>query len=488
MLGLPQSANFEKSDPLPAFIDLAANDGGLSMYRFISELYPICRSITGDGVRKTLNLIMEQIPLTICEVPSGLQVFDWTVPLEWNIRDAYIKNSAGERIVDFRASNLHVLGYSTPVHTRIGLSELREHLFSNPQHPDWIPYRTSYYKPAWGFCLPHRQLLALPEDEYEVRIDSTLKSGHLTYGELLVRGRSPDEVLISCHVCHPSLCNDNLSGIAVACALAKRLGSMNLRYSYRFLFIPGTIGSITWAAIRQSHLDRIKHGFVVTCVGDRGSPTYKKSRRGDAEIDRAWMYVLKQSGGTFDILPFAPYGYDERQYCSPGLNLPVGCFMRTPHGQFPEYHTSADDMDLVHAASLDDSVVKALTVIDVIEQNRKYLNLKPFCEPKLGDYGLYDSIGGRSASDFQMAVLWLLNMSDGTNSLLDIAARCNLPWEMLKDSVRALIDAGLLKPVDEPSVPGANASSMAGGSFRSGRVEVAAAARRAAVNDGPLDF
>jgi aminopeptidase-like protein len=450
MHGAVQSLKFGDLDELPDPIDLSADDDGRSMYRFVSELYPICRSITGEGVRRTLNQIMEHIPLTICEVPSGLQVFDWTVPLEWNIRDAYVKDSAGERVIDFRTSNLHVLGYSIPVHRRIGLSELREHLFSDPQQPDWIPYRTSYYKQAWGFCLSHRQLLELPDDEYEVCIDSSLEAGHLTFGELLVRGRSSDEVLISCHVCHPSLCNDNLSGIAVACALAKRLGSMDLRYSYRFLFIPGTIGSITWAAIRRPHLSKIKHGFVLTCVGDRGSPTYKASRRGDAEIDRAWTYVLKQSGSAFDILPFSPFGYDERQYCSPGLNLPVGCFMRTPHGQFPEYHTSADDLSFVSAPSLSDSAAKAFTTIDVIEKNHKYLNLKPLCEPKLGDYGLYSTIGGHSAGDLQMAILWLLNMSDGTNSLLDIAARCNLPWGIMKEAVRALSEAGLLKQVEEP--------------------------------------
>ena len=428
---------------------LSADDDGMSMHRFISELYPICRSITGNGVRETLNLILKHIPLTICEVPSGLQVFDWTVPLEWNIRDAYIKNSAGERVVDFRVSNLHVVGYSVPVHVRLSLSRLKEHLFSDPQHPDWIPYRTSYYKQTWGFCLAHNQLLALPEDEYEVCIDLSLESGHLTYGELLLRGRSSDEVLISCHVCHPSLCNDNLSGIAVATALAERLGTMDLRHSYRFLFIPGTIGSITWAAIRQAHLNKIKHGFVLTCVGDAGSATYKTSRRGDAEIDRAWTYVLKQSGDAFDIQPFSPYGYDERQYCSPGLNLPVGCFMRTPHGQFPEYHTSADNLDLVCASSLNDSLTKVLTTIDVIEHNRKYLNQKPFCEPKLGNYGLYSTIGGFSAGDFQMALLWLLNMSDGENSLLDIADRANLPWATLRGALEALCEAGLLKPADQ---------------------------------------
>lgn len=450
MHGAVRSQNVEKPGTPPAQRNLSADDDGRSMHQFISELYPICRSITGDGVRKTLNLILEHIPLTICEVPSGLQVFDWTVPLEWNILDAYIKNSAGKRIVDFRASNLHVVSYSIPVHERLDLSELRKHLFSDPQHPDWIPYRTSYYNPTWGFCLPHHQLLALPEDEYEVCIDSTLKSGHLTYGELLLRGRSPDEVLISCHLCHPSLCNDNLSGIAVAAALAERLGNMDLRYSYRFLFIPGTIGSIAWAAIHQPHLDKIKHGFVLTCVGDAGSPSYKLSRRGNAEIDKAWMYVLKQSGGAFEVQPFSPFGYDERQYCSPGLNLPVGCFMRTPHGRFPEYHTSADNLDFVCAASLKDSLTKALATIDVIEHNRNYLNLKPFCEPKLGDYGLYSMIGGRSAGEFQMALLWLLNMSDGENSLLDIADRANLPWETTKEAVRALSEVGLLKPIDAP--------------------------------------
>jgi aminopeptidase-like protein len=443
-------SHLEKPAVSAAQSNLSADDGR-SMHRFISELYPICRSITGDGVRRTLNLILEHIPLTICEVPSGLQVFDWTVPFEWNIRDAYIKNGAGERVVDFRASNLHVVGYSVPVHARMGLSELKKHLFSNPQRPDWIPYRTSYYNPTWGFCLPHLQLLALPEDEYEVCIDSSLESGNLTYGELLLRARSSDEVLISCHVCHPSLCNDNLSGIAVAAALAERLSSMDLRYSYRFLFIPGTIGSITWTAIHQAQLNKIRHGFVLTCVGDAGSPTYKVSRRGNAEIDRAWIYVLKQSGEAFDIQPFSPFGYDERQYCSPGLNLPVGCFMRTPHGQFPEYHTSADDLDFVRAPSLNDSLTKALTTIDVIEHNRSYVNLKPFCEPKLGDYGLYSLIGGNSADDYQMALLWLLNMSDGENSLLDIAARSNLPWETIKQAVRALSEVGLLKPVDEPS-------------------------------------
>jgi aminopeptidase-like protein len=372
------------------------------------------------------------------------------VPPEWNIRDAYIKNSAGERVVDFRQSNLHVVSYSVPVRGRMHLGELRKHLHSDPAHPDWIPYRTSYYNPTWGFCLSHNQLLALPDDEYEVCIDTSLESGHLTYGDLRLLGRSAEEVVISCHVCHPSLCNDNLSGIAVATALAQRLSRMTHRYSYRFLFIPGTIGSIAWLAMNQAHVGRIKHGFVMTCVGDAGTPTYKKSRRGDAEIDRAWAYVLGQGKTAFNIRPFSPYGYDERQFCSPGFNLPVGCFMRTPHGEFPEYHTSADNLELVCPASLRDSFERALGVIEVIEHNGYYLNIKPHGEPKLGKYGLYSAIGGLSAGDYQMALLWLLNMSDGENSLLDIAERANLPWQTMKQAAKALCDARLLKPVDGP--------------------------------------
>jgi aminopeptidase-like protein len=376
-----------------------------------------------------------------------MEIFDWTVPLEWNIRDAYVKDRAGERVIDFHRSNLHVVSYSVPVHRRMNLAELEEHLHSDPAHPDWTPYRTSYYSPTWGFCLPHNQLLALPDGEYEVCIDSSLEPGHLTYGDFRLLGESSDEVLISCHLCHPSLCNDNLSGIAVATALAQQLGKKSHRYSYRFLFIPGTIGSIAWLALNRARVGKIKHGFVLTCVGDAGNPTYKQSRRGDAEIDRAWQYVLGQGGGEFEVRPFSPYGYDERQFCSPGFNLPVGCFMRTPHGEYPEYHTSADDLSLVRASSLQDSLTKALMVIDVIESNRNYINAKPYCEPKLGKYGLYSSIGGRSAGHYQMALLWLLNMSDGKNSLLDIATRCNLPWETIKQALRALCAAGLLKPI-----------------------------------------
>ncbi|MEA2934994.1 MAG: hypothetical protein QOD74_1640, partial [Variibacter sp.] len=370
---------------------------------------------------------------------------DWTVPREWNIRDAYIQSPSGERVVDFRDSNLHVVGYSTPVRARIDIAELRPHLFSLPDRPDWIPYRTSYYAERWGFCLSHNQLAGLSEQTYDVCIDSSLENGSLTYGDYLLKGQSADEVLISCHVCHPSLCNDNLSGIAVAVAIAQALQARRTRYSYRFLFIPGTIGSITWLAHNRAVLPRVRHGVVLTCLGDTGRSTYKKTRRGDAEIDRAFAYVLRASGAAFDVQDFSPYGYDERQYNSPGFNLPIGCLMRTPHGCFPEYHTSADNLDLVRPAALRDSLEKCLAVIDVLEDNRRYLNCFPYGEPQLGRRGLYGSIGGQSADkQFELALLWVLNQSDGKHTLLDVADRAGLAWATATAAASALQQQGLL--------------------------------------------
>src|SRR4030042_3295105 len=320
---------------------------GREMYTLITRLYPICRSITGNGFQETLNIIKEHIPLEVHEIPTGTQVFDWTVPKEWNIRDAYVKDSKGERIIDFQKSNVHVVSYSVPIRKRMSLGELKEHLFTLPDHPDWVPYRTSYYKEDWGFCLSHKQFLELRDEQYEVCIDASLKEGHLRYGEYYLRGQTEEEVLVSCHACHPSLCNDNLSGMALATYLAKYLTPLSLRYSYRFLFIPGTIGSITWLALNEEKAFHIKHGLVVAGVGDPGKSTYKRSRQGDAEIDKAVVRVLKESGDDYEIIDFFPYGYDERQYCSPGFDLPVGCLMRTPHSRYPEYHTSADNLDFV---------------------------------------------------------------------------------------------------------------------------------------------
>ncbi|MDQ4145911.1 MAG: DUF4910 domain-containing protein [Actinomycetota bacterium] len=415
------------------------------MHQFITELFPICRSITGDGLRATLRAIAQRIPLDLHEVATGTQVFDWTVPNEWNIRDAYIKNSRGERVVDFNQSNLHVVNYSAPVSARMQLSELKEHLFTLPERPDWIPYRTSYYKETWGFCVSERQLRQLEDEEYEVCIDSSLGPGSLTYGECYLEGSVRDEVLISCHCCHPSLANDNLSGIALSTFLAKHLSSAPRQYSYRFLFIPGTIGSITWLSINEDKVGHVKHGLVVTCVGDSGPSTYKRSRRGDAEIDRAASHVLQHRGAPYQIVDFSPYGYDERQYSSPGFNLPVGSLMRTPNGRYPEYHTSADDLDFVSAQWLADSLDKYVGVIDVLEGNKRYRNLNPKCEPQLGKRGLYRMMGGKDAEVGQLALLWVLNLSDGDHSLLDIAERSGLPFRDVKRAADALIDHDLLE-------------------------------------------
>jgi aminopeptidase-like protein len=424
------------------------NDVGESMYKLVGDLYPICRSITGNGVRETLRKVGEHIPLELHEVPTGTRVFDWTVPKEWNIRDAYVKNSDGIKVIDFKKSTLHVLNYSTPIHKRMSLEELREHLYTLPDHPDWIPYKTSYYQERWGFCLSQNQLDHLEDGSYEVVIDSSLETGNLTYAECLIPGGSPDEVLISCHICHPSICNDNLSGIALNTFLAKHLHGRPLRYSYRFIFIPGTIGAITWLALNENATYKIKHGLVVANVGDSGKMNYKKSRRGDAEIDRAVAHALKDSGSPYEITDFSPYGYDERQFCSPGFNLPMGSLTRTPWGRYPEYHTSADDLSLVQPGYLADSFKTYLSVLDILENNNHYLNQYPKCEPQLGKRGLYRTMGGNVESkEAELAMLWVLNLSDGRHSLLDIAEKSKLGFPEVSAAARALEGSGLLSPL-----------------------------------------
>jgi len=420
---------------------------GPDLYERIRRLYPICRSITGDGVRETLRLIAEEIELEVREIPSGTPVFDWTVPNEWNIRDAYIADARGERVVDFRASNLHVVNYSVPVHGHMSLAQLRPHLFSIPEQPDWIPYRTAYYAETWGFCLSHRQLEQLEDQTYEVHIDSSLAPGHLTFGQSYLAGETADEVLFSSHVCHPSLCNDNLSGISVAVSLAKILRDRPRRYSYRFVFAPGTIGAITWLALHQPQAERVAHGVILACAGDRGPLTYKRSRRGGAAIDRAFAHLLKDRPGA-QLQEFSPLGYDERQYCSPGFNLPVGVLSRTPHGCFPEYHTSADDLDLVAPEALADTLSLLLELVDVIEGDATFRNLNPRCEPQLGRRGLYAAMGGHTGQDRRLreaALLWVLNLSDGGHSLLDVAERSGLPFGTVRDAAASLEAAGLLE-------------------------------------------
>jgi aminopeptidase-like protein len=425
-----------------------ADDVGSEILALAARIFPICRSITGDGVRQTLREVAAHIDIDIHEVATGTPVLDWTIPREWNIRDAWIKNERGEKIVDFNRSNLHVMSYSVPVRQRMSLAELKQHIHTLPDQPDLIPYRTSYYAENWAFCMSHRQFEALRDETYEVSIDSSLTDGHLTYGEYLHKGETADEFLLSAHVCHPSLANDNCSGIALLTHLAKRISGLRTRYSYRFLFAPGTIGAITWLARNEDRVVRIKHGLVVSMVGDRGGPTFKKSRRGNSEIDRAMIHALNHSGLSPVIEDFYPYGYDERQYCSPGFNLPVGLFSRSKFGAIPEYHTSADNLDFIRADALGESYRLVNETIGAIEANRTYLNTSPKGEPQLGKRGLYGAIGGdKDAAAANMAMLWILNQSDGTNSLLDIAERARLPFAVIQRTAKLLADHGLLKPV-----------------------------------------
>ena len=414
------------------------------MARLIEELFPVCRSITGAGLRETLRRIQGEVPLTLNEVPSGTPVLDWTIPPEWTIRDAYLARD-GERVVDFRASNLHVVHYSTPVRRRMTKAELQAHLHSLPDHPDWIPYRTSYWTEGWGFCLADRQRQALPDGEYEVCIDSTLAPGSLTYGELLLPGTSPDEVLVSCHVCHPSLANDNLSALAVAIEAARHLHGTPHRLSYRFLFLPGTIGAITWLARNESGLARIKHGLVLSCLGDPGPLTYKRSRRGNAPVDRAVARGLAARGLAARVRPFAPIGYDERQYGSPGFDLPVGCLTRTPNGEYPEYHTSADDLGFVDRAALQDSLAFVTETLADLDASRCYARTDPRGEPQLGRRGLYHGVGGIQHLPLQeRSLLWVLNLADAGHSLADMAERSGLPLALIEEAARRLLEAGLI--------------------------------------------
>lgn len=417
------------------------------MHDLVTELFPICRSITGPGVRQTLDVLRRHLPLTVHEVPTGTRVFDWTVPQEWRIREAYIDDADACRIVDFRNSNLHVVSYSTPVDETLHLDALRLHLHTLPGHPDWIPYRTSYYREDWGFCLAHRTLQAMPPGPYHVYLDSELVDGALTYGEFFLPGRSKDEVLFSCHVCHPSLANDNLSAVAVAVRLAKDLMSRpSRRYSYRFLFAPGTIGAITWLARNETRARRIKYGLVLALLGHGGRMTYKQSRRGNAGIDRIAAHVVRSANPSGEVRRFEPYGYDERQFCSPGFNLPVGGLMRTPHGGYPEYHTSADNLQLVRPEALADSLAACRHIVDLIEDNVRYRSLKPKCEPQLGRRGLYRALGGENgAGTTEHAMLWVLNAGDGKHTLLDVADRSGIDFADVRRAASLLEEKGLIR-------------------------------------------
>jgi aminopeptidase-like protein len=416
---------------------------GRELYELASDLFPINRSLTGEGVRKTLTRIAQEIPLSIHEVPTGTSVLDWDVPREWNVRSARIEDLKGRILVDFSACNLHLVSYSGPVDRIVSRDELTDHIHTLPEQPDLIPYRTGYYADSWGFCLAHAQWQSMQDPAYRVVIESTLEAGSLTYGELHIPGEIDDEVLISAHCCHPSLANDNLSGIVVAAALAKHVCSRSRHLSYRFVFAPATIGAITWLAMHEERVNFIKHGLILTCVGDSGAFNYKQSRRAGAPIDRAVNHILERSGKPFNILPFSPTGYDERQYCSPGYNLPVGCFMRSPNGTFPEYHTSADNLFLIKPEALEDSCGMLRAIVDLLDGNRVYLRRDGRGEPQLGRRGLYRAISGQKDVP-QVALLWVLNLADGEHSLLEIAERSRLPFAQIRAAADLALSADLI--------------------------------------------
>lgn len=446
--------------------EIGLNECGKQMYELIEELFPICRSITGNGVRKSLKIIKKHIPIEINEVRSGTKVFDWTIPKEWNIKDAYVKNSKGRKIIDFKKSNLHILNYSIPIKKRVSLEELKKHLFTIPEHPKWIPYRTSYYKENWGFCITHEQFEKLTNDEYEIVISSSLKKGHLTYGEYFIKGESEKEILLSCYICHPSMCNDNLSGVSLLTFLAKYISKKKLKYSYRFLFIPETIGAIAWLFQNERNVNKIDCGLVATCLGDSGNITYKKTRNGNSLIDKIVEKILKESGNKYNIIDFFPSGSDERQFSSPGFNLQIGSITRTLYGEFSEYHTSADNLNFVKPTYLQDTFEKYVKVILELEksfQNRSrikkirekrnqrkklvYTNLFPKGEPNLGKRGLYNQIGAKKDGlEDKMPIFWILNLSDGQNSLYDIAKRSKISLSVLKKNAQMLVETGLIKP------------------------------------------
>ena len=442
------------------------------LFSLMQELFPICRSITGNGVRKTLKILKKEIDLKIVNVPSGTKVFDWKIPYEWNIKDAYVKNSKGERVIDFKKSNLHILNYSTPIKKTISNKNLKKHLHTLPEKPNSIPYVTSYYKKNWGFCVAHHTLKSFDEDRYFVHIDSTLKPGSLTYGEFFIKGQTKNEILISTYICHPSLCNDNLSGIVVTTILAKLLSKTDTYFSYRFLFIPETIGAITWLSKNQKNLSQIKSGLVVTCVGGNGGFTYKKTRDNDSEIDKISIDVLKHTRKKFETRDFFPYGSDERQYSSPGIDLPIGVLMRTPYYEFKEYHTADDNLNSIKKFALNDSLIMLLKIILQIEKkkpsfnrNQKnetsklkseiYQNLNPYCEPQLGRRKLYRNISKSRLVDkknsenmVELSICWVLNFSDGLHSLKEISQKSNLPLKLLRKTAKLLIEKKLLKKIN----------------------------------------
>lgn len=417
---------------------------GEDMYELMKRLFPICRSITGEGVRETLRILKETIPLDIIEVPTGTKVLDWEIPQEWNVKDAYVMNGKGERIIDFRENNLHLVSYSRPVNKTVSLEYLQNHLFSLEDQPSVIPYVTSYYNDYWGFCMSHEQRETLKDEEYKVVIDSELKDGSLTYGELIIPGRSRKEIFLSTYICHPSMANNELSGPVLTTFLAKWLLERKRRYTYRIVFVPETIGSITYLS---KHMDEMKEkiiaGYNITCAGDEREYSYLPSRYGNTLADKAALNILKTNQMDFVKYSFLERGSDERQYCSPGIDLPVASIMRTKYGEYPEYHTSDDNLNLVTAHGLQGSYNIYQQCLQAIEQNEVY-KVKCLGEPQLGKRGLRSTLSTKESGKAVRDMMNFIAYADGENDLIDISNRIHVPLENLYPIIEKLTENDLL--------------------------------------------
>ncbi len=421
----------------------------LNLESYFDRLWPLCRSITGNGLRDSLRILQEVIPLELEEIPTGTKAFDWEVPKEWNIRDAYIITPHGNKICSFKENNLHILNYSIPQSREISFEELKEHLYTRPDLPEAIPYVTSYYKENWGFCLSHKQLLELPKQgTYKIFIDAELKAGHLTYGHLLLKGETDQEILFSTYLCHPSMANNELSGPLAMASLYQKVAALKRRkYSYRFVMAPETIGIIVYLAKHGAHIKKhLEAGYVLTCCGDRGALTYKRSKKENTLADRVAERVLKEKGKEHQVIPFAIGGSDERQYCSPGFDLPVGSLIRTPYQTFKEYHTSLDNKTFISFHCIEETAETLFDIVMEIESARYYINTQPDCEPQMGKRGLYPTTGG-TWGDIGLAhkMLHLLAFADGSIDLKEIAVKKGLKPGDFTEAIQKLSEAGLLR-------------------------------------------
>lgn len=422
---------------------------GNTLINQVKELFPICRSLTGEGTRQTLRYLKNLVPdLKIHEVSSGTKAFDWTVPLEWNITDAYVANSKGERLIDFKKNNLHIVGYSTPMNEWMDFKTLETHLFTLKEQPAAIPYITSYYSRNWGFCVSYEHFLELknnPEEKYHVVIDSTLEAGHLTYGEIIIPGKSTEEVLLSTYVCHPSMANNELSGPVVTINLAQWLLEEKRHYTYRIIFLPETIGSIVYLSKHLDEMKRnVKAGFVLTCIGDDRTYSYLPSKIGNTLADRCALHALEHSGVSFQKYSFLDRGSDERQYCSSGVDLPVCSVMRSKYGTYPEYHTSLDNLDLVTASGLLGGLNIMKKTLTILENNKVYQNLVT-CEPQLGKHGLYPKFSTKESFAIVRDMKNLIAYADGKLDLVTIANEIGVDAESLVETAAKLVEVGIFR-------------------------------------------